>query len=85
MDVDESHRCSRLESDGERGAEEHVPGNIHRRNREVHGRRGSKDQEKSTSRIVAWQVAGVRRPLVSASHVIQAGNSLCIGKNEAYS
>ena len=31
-----------------------------------------------------WQVADVRRPLVSASHVIQAGNDLFIGKDEAY-
>ena len=31
-----------------------------------------------------WQVAGVRRPLVSASHIIQAGNDLFIGKDEAY-
>ena len=34
---------------------------------------------KSTS-----QVADVRRPLVSASHLIQAGNDLFIGKDEAY-
>ena len=32
-----------------------------------------------------WQVADVRRPLVSASHIIQAGNDLFIGKDEAYS
>ena len=31
-----------------------------------------------------WQVADVRRPLVSASHIIQAGNDLFIGKDEAY-
>ena len=31
-----------------------------------------------------WLVADVRRPLVSASHIIQAGNDLFIGKNEAY-
>ena len=30
-----------------------------------------------------WQVADVRRPLVSASHIIQAGNDLFIGKDEA--
>ena len=30
-----------------------------------------------------WQVADVRRPLVSASHIIQAGNDLFIGKGEA--
>ena len=30
-----------------------------------------------------WQVADVRRPLVSASHIIQAGNDLFIGKAEA--
>ena len=50
----------------------------------------SKDQEESTSRITeqvmfvrtpqgfvrrsTWQVADVRRPPVSASHIIQAGN-----------
>ena len=31
-----------------------------------------------------WQVADVRRPLVSASHVIQVGNDLFFGKDEAY-
>ena len=31
-----------------------------------------------------WQVADVRRPVVSASHIIQAGNDLFIGKDEAY-
>ena len=31
-----------------------------------------------------WQVADVRRPLVSASHIIQAGSDLFIGKDEAY-
>ena len=31
-----------------------------------------------------WQVADVRRPLVSASHIIQDGNDLFIGKDEAY-
>ena len=30
-----------------------------------------------------WQVADLRRPLVSASHIIQAGNDLFIGKDEA--
>ena len=30
------------------------------------------------------QVADVRRPLVSASHIIQAGNDQFIGKDEAY-
>ena len=30
------------------------------------------------------QVADVRSPLVSASHIIQAGNDLFIGKDEAY-
>ena len=31
-----------------------------------------------------WWVAAVSRPLGSASHIIQAGNDLFIGKNEAY-
>ena len=31
-----------------------------------------------------WQVTDVRRPPVSASHIIQAGNDLFIGKDEAY-
>ena len=31
-----------------------------------------------------WQVADVRRPLVSASHIIQAVNDLFIDKDEAY-
>ena len=30
------------------------------------------------------EVADVRRPLVSASHIIQAGNDLFVGKDEAY-
>ena len=36
------------------------------------------------TRKSTWQVADVRRPLVSASHIFQAGNDLSIGKNEAY-
>ena len=51
----------------------------------------SKGQEESTSttyghfeRKSTWQVADVRRPLVSASHIIQAGSDLFIGKDEAY-
>ena len=36
------------------------------------------------ARKSTWQVADVRRPLVSASHIIQAGNDLFIGKDEAY-
>ena len=35
-------------------------------------------------RTVTWQVADLRRPLVSASHIIQAGNDLFIGKDEVY-
>ena len=31
-----------------------------------------------------WQVADVRRPLVSASYIIQPGNDLFIEKDEAY-
>ena len=31
-----------------------------------------------------WQVADVRRPLVSASHIIQAGDDLFIGEDGAY-
>ena len=31
-----------------------------------------------------WQVADVRRPRGSASHIIQAGNDLFIGKDEAH-
>ena len=31
-----------------------------------------------------WQVADVRRPLVPASHIIQTGNDLFIGKDQAY-
>ena len=53
--------------------------------------KGSKDQEERTSRTPegfvrksTWQVADVRRPLVSASHILQAGNDLFIGKDEAY-
>ena len=36
------------------------------------------------ARKSTWQVADVRRPLVSASHIIQAGNDLFTGKDEAY-
>ena len=35
-------------------------------------------------RKCTWQVADVSRPLVSASHIIQAVNDLFIGKDEAY-
>ena len=35
-------------------------------------------------RTSRWQVAEVGRPLVSASHIIQARNDLFIGKDEAY-
>ena len=31
-----------------------------------------------------WQVAYVRRPLVSASHIFQAGSDLFIGKDDAF-
>ena len=31
-----------------------------------------------------WQVADVRRLLVSASHIIQAGNDSFIGRDEAH-
>ena len=31
-----------------------------------------------------WHVADVRRPLVSASHIVHASNVASIGKNEAY-
>ena len=31
-----------------------------------------------------WQVADVRRPLVCASHILQAGSDLFIGKKEPY-
>ena len=31
-----------------------------------------------------WQFADVRKPLVSAAHIIQAGNDLFIGKGQAY-
>ena len=36
------------------------------------------------ARKSTWQVVDVRRPLVSASHVIQAGNDLFMEKDEAY-
>ena len=35
------------------------------------------------ARKSAWQVADVRRPLVSASHIIQAEKDLFIGMDEA--
>ena len=60
--------------------------------------KGSKDQEESTSRITGSKAcpsellkdshararADVRRPRVSASHFIQAGNDLFIGRSEAH-
>ena len=33
------------------------------------------------ARRSTWQVADVRRPFVSASHIIQTGSDLFIGKN----
>ena len=36
------------------------------------------------ARKITWQVADVRRPPVSASHIIQARNDLFMVKNEAY-
>ena len=42
---------------------------------------GSKKEEHIKN---CGQVADVRSPLVSASHIIQAGNDLFIGKDEAY-
>ena len=41
-------------------------------------------QVMSVRTLEGWQVAEVRMPLVSASHIIQAGNDLFIGKDEAY-
>ena len=39
---------------------------------------------KGVVRKSTWQVADVRRLLVSVSHLIHAGNDLFIGKTEAY-
>ena len=53
MDVEESHRCSRLGSGGERDAEDHVTRNLNRRKqRGPRMEKGSKDQEGSTSRTM---------------------------------
>ena len=60
----------------------------------VQGTRGREHQElratghvrqdpEGAVRKSTWQVADVRRPLVSASHIIKAGNDLFIGKDEA--
>ena len=39
---------------------------------------------KGAVRKSTWEVADVRIPLVSASHIIQAGSDLFIGKDEAH-
>ena len=98
MDVEEGHRGGRLGSSGECDAEEHVPRDRHQTNREVQERkrvqrtRRREHQElwaasrtpEGFVRKSTWQVADVRKPLVSASHIIQEGNDLFIGKDEAY-
>ena len=58
------------------------PGGEHIKN---YGQQGMSDRiPKGFVRKSTWQVADVRRPLVSASHVSQAGNDLFIGESEAY-
>ena len=87
--LEESHRSSRLGSGGEREADEHVP----RRFKGPGGRENIKNYGQQVMSVrtpdgfvrkITWQVADVRRPLVSASHIIQAGNDLFIGKDEAF-
>ena len=46
------------------------------------GSRSVRQDPEGFVRKTTWQVADVRRPLVSASHIIQAGNDLFIGKDE---
>ena len=96
--VEGGHRGGGLGSSWECDAEEHVPRAGHQANREVQEwkriqrtrRREHQEQVMSVRspeqfvRKSTWQVADVRRPLVSASHIIQAGNDLFIGKDEAY-
>ena len=79
-------------------AEEHVSRDGKQRGPRME--KDSRDQGERTSRTTeeimsvrtlegfvrksTWQVADVRRSLVSASHIIQAGNDLFVGKGEAY-
>ena len=84
-----SHFCGRLGSGGERDAEEPLSRNIQEYHEE--GRSRTMDNRPCPSGLLeglvhrgTGQIADVRRPLVSASHIIHAGNDLFIGKNEAY-
>ena len=96
MDVEEGHCGGRLGSSRECDAEEHVCRDRQVQER----KRVQRTNGERTSRIVGskscpsgpegllrkstWQVADARRPLVSASHIIQAGNDLFIGKDEEH-
>ena len=80
--MEESHRCSRgacsrryslKKQSSEDQEEEHVK-NYGQQVMSVRTPEGF-------VRKSAWQVADVRRPLVSASVIIQAGNDLFIGKD----
>ena len=93
--MEEGHRGGSLGGSRECDAEEHVSRDRHQANREVEGPGGenlknygqkvmSVRTPQGFVRKSTWQVADVRRPLVSASHIIQAGNDLFIGKDEAY-
>ena len=53
VDVEESHRCSRLGGGRERDAEEHVPGKFPpKKRKDPRMEKDSNDQEESTSRIM---------------------------------
>ena len=87
VDVEEGHRGGRLRSTRECDAEEHVSRKRHQTNIVVQERKRVQRTVRTPEGFVrksTWQVADVRRPLVSASHIIQAGNDLFIGKDEAY-
>ena len=95
--MEESHRCSRRGSGGARDAEDPVHRNIHEETElskngngfkgpggehiKNYGKQASDLLKDSFVRKSTWQVADVRRPIVSASHIIQAGNDLFIGKD----
>ena len=100
MEMEDTHRCGRLRSSGERNAEEHVHRKSHRGNGKIQNGKGFRrpgvEHIKNYGQQVisvrtpdgfvrksTWQVADVRRPLVSESQIIQAGHGLFIGKNVA--
>ena len=100
MDVEKGHRGGRLRSsrgDAEehvsrdrdqtnREVQEwkRVRGTRRREHQELRQQIMSVRTPEGFVRKSTWRVADVRRPLVSASHIIHSGNDLFIGKGEAH-